>query len=106
MVEGGPVAAMGVKWHCRGTSCHRHFSPGQAGCVYYMCMLSALSKEHHPERLPTVCVDMPAQGSSKQGGVQTLRAPFLCGPILWWGVPRSQDFKALEVGACLVQQMS
>ena len=67
MVEGGPVAAMGVKWHCRGTSCQHHFSPGQVGCVYYMCMLSALSKEHHPEGLPTLCVDMPAPGFFQAG---------------------------------------
>ena len=67
------MAAVGVKWHCRGTSHQCHSSPGQAGCVYYLRMLSAFSKEHHPEGSLLCVWPCHPQGSSKQGGVKMLR---------------------------------
>ena len=58
MVEGGPVAAVGVKQHCRWTACQRRSSPGRAGCVYDTRLLSAFRKDHlgapHLEGLPAV----------------------------------------------------
>ena len=75
--------------------------------MFITCVCSVPSAKSTIQRGSLLCVwTCQPHGSSKQGGVQMLRAPFLCRPILWCSVPRSQDFKALEVGACLVQQMS